>query len=120
MPSWQSVMVLDPGAKSFRYYLQLRFSLRSPSVLLSLIKASFCQLWHLLTCEHATFQYSSMNWGMSKSLGPILGAVIFAHLGGLFLYLTLSCLLLVSGVATYYLTNTIHKVIADKNAKLFQ
>lgn len=50
------------------------------------------------------FSIFSMNWGISKSLGPILGAVIFAHQGGLFLFMTLSCLLLVSGVSTYYLT----------------
>jgi MFS family permease len=52
------------------------------------------------------FSIFSMNWGISKSLGPMLGAVIFAHQGGLFLFMTLSCLLLVSGASTYYLTRT--------------
>ncbi len=60
------------------------------------------------------FSIFSMNWGLSKSLGPILGAVIFAHQGGLFLFIALSCLLLVSGVSTYYLTNsTRRQVIAE-------
>lgn len=55
------------------------------------------------------FSIFSMNWGISKSLGPILGAVIFAHQGGLLLFMTLSCLLLISGVSTYYLTSKPHK-----------
>ena len=62
------------------------------------------------------FSIFSMNWGISKSLGPILGVVIFAHLGGLSMFMILSCLLLVSGVATYYVTSTARKqVIATRN-----
>lgn len=60
------------------------------------------------------FSIFSMNWGISKSLGPMLGAVIFAHQGGLFLFMTLSCLLLISGVFTYYLTSTPIKVLIDE------
>ena len=52
------------------------------------------------------FSIFSMNWGISKSLGPILGVVIFAHLGGLVMFTILSCLLLISGMFTYYVTNT--------------
>jgi hypothetical protein len=50
------------------------------------------------------FSIFSLNWGLGKSLGPILGATIFAHWGGLTLFLALSGLLLVSGLANYVLT----------------
>ena len=60
------------------------------------------------------FSIFSMNWGLSKSLGPILGVVIFAHLGGLWLFLSLSCLLLASGASMYYLTSTHKQVILDE------
>ena len=58
------------------------------------------------------FSIFSMNWGISKSLGPILGVMIFTHLGGLWMFMTLSCLLLVSGVSTYYLTSRTHKSVS--------
>ena len=66
------------------------------------------------------FSIFSMNWGISKSLGPILGAVIFAHQGGLFLFMTLSCLLLVSGVSTYLLTSTTRKHVLLSKDNTFQ
>lgn len=50
------------------------------------------------------FSIFSLNWGIGKSLGPILGATIFAHWGGLTLFLALSGLLLLSGLANYVLT----------------
>jgi len=61
------------------------------------------------------FSIFSMNWGISKSLGPILGVTIFAHLGGLVMFMILSCLLLISGVSVYYVTNTARKqIIAEE------
>lgn len=60
------------------------------------------------------FSIFSMNWGLSKSLGPILGVMVFAHLGGLWLFLSLSCLLLVSGASMYYLTSTQKQVNLDE------
>lgn len=60
------------------------------------------------------FSIFSMNWGLSKSLGPILGMAIFARLGGFWLFLMLSCLLLVSGGSMYYLTSTHKQVILDE------
>lgn len=50
------------------------------------------------------FSIFGLNWGIAKSLGPILGAIIFAHWGGLSLFLVLSGLLLLSGLANYVLT----------------
>ena len=60
------------------------------------------------------FSIFNMNWGISKSLGPILGVVIFAHLGGLWMFMILSCLLLVSGVSMYYLTSKTHKHVTTE------
>lgn len=70
------------------------------------------KLLSIIAPAHMRARYFSifgMNWGLSKSFGPILGAVIFAHQGGLVLFITLSCLLLVSGVSTYLLTNATQK-----------
>lgn len=50
------------------------------------------------------FSIFSLNWGIAKSLGPILGAVIFAHWGGLTLFLVISGLILLSGMANYAIT----------------
>ncbi|AHF08543.1 MDR family MFS transporter [Desulfitobacterium metallireducens] len=50
------------------------------------------------------FSIFSLNWGIAKSLGPILGATLFAHWGGLTLFIVLSGLLLLSGLANYVLT----------------
>ncbi len=50
------------------------------------------------------FSVFSLNWGLSKSIGPLLGAVIFAHFGGLTLFLCISVLLLLAGALVYRLT----------------
>jgi len=73
------------------------------------------KLLSIIAPEHMRARYFSifsMNWGLSKSLGPILGVAIFANQGGLVLFLTMSCLLLVSGVSMYYLTNTTGKHVS--------
>ena len=78
------------------------------------------KLLSIIAPAHMRARYFSifgMNWGLSKSFGPILGAVIFAHQGGLVLFITLSCLLLVSGVSTYLLTNATQKhLIVEETA----
>lgn len=50
------------------------------------------------------FSVFSLNWGISKSIGPLLGAAVFAHFGGLALFLSISSLLLVAGILVYKLT----------------
>lgn len=52
------------------------------------------------------FSVFSLNWGLSKSIGPIFGAAIFTHAGGLTLFLILAGLLVISGVLTLILTDS--------------
>lgn len=64
------------------------------------------------------FSIFSMNWGISKSLGPILGALIFAHWGGLTLFIILSGLLLLAGLGTFLLTEQASVVLKKKSVQL--
>lgn len=53
------------------------------------------------------FAIFNMRNNISKTIGPLLGGLIFAHFGGLPLFLSISGLLLIGGLATYHLTQTI-------------
>lgn len=61
------------------------------------------------------FSIFSMNWGISKTIGPILGAAIFAHLGGLVMFLILAGLLIGAGLLNYSLTS--HEVTVIRRSE---
>ncbi len=44
------------------------------------------------------FSVFGINWGISKSIGPLLGGIILTHAGGLALFFSISALLLLSGL----------------------
>lgn len=57
------------------------------------------------------FSIFNMNMGISKSLGPIFGATLFVHWGGVALFFTLSAMLVITGLVNFLLTKQAYVTI---------
>ncbi len=50
------------------------------------------------------FSIFGMNWGVAKSIGPLLGGIVFTHAGGLALFFAISALLLLAGLTLRWIS----------------
>jgi MFS family permease len=64
------------------------------------------------------FSVHGMNWQVSRAAGPVLGGLIFSHFGGQFMFVALSVVIVVAGVAqTLYIRN-LHRKKAEATAEV--